>query len=758
MKLDITQRTTGIQVSARTLSVELANGRGRPGSVWRFGSVPPDNSVGANGDNYFDDSSGKVYLRTGGVYVQSANMAGLRAILSRGSAVAYRPSFNFAGSLAAVDNSSASRTDVVVKVSTVAALAAAPGVYDRQHAHCECYSTPGKGGGGPFYWDAASTETADGVMIVAASGAATGRWKRTESLVTPYMFGAIGDDATDDTTALQAFATYVGANACKDVELAGKFKISSKLTWNGNATKHIHCDVTITALASFVSEAEMFQITNSQDVFFSGYFALVGSLSAAMSGRKVGTGIALNGFNGGKFEHMWLSGFKYYGIRALAGGANNNNMDLGQLRLVLCGPYELTGAGATSATWNTRVDSGTTGSTGQLSTITVTTLPSVDYYFSSIAIINGFPYIIKGRNAGASTIDVYPWIDTALTSGTISYVTGAAIDLYGGDCGMTTIRSASIQACGVSARFRSLYGANANCIVMEANLIGIVVGDGLGDATLDVQINRPYFENNVIDFIKVTIADTGSTRIISPTNLVLSKCFNASAPRFTDNSISATYGTLQGVSIHSEQSHEFSASQMPANYAYNIPLAIGSPALSQAETYGDAKTITLSSNADLNRLYGYSGVRVVCLGSGAGSRPTTSVTFVCSAADITAGYTVMSGSSYVFTAPSAPILVYAYLFAKNWLIMACPLSMPLTGSATYDPPSLVDGAGTTATVTVTGAALGDFAQASFSLDLQGITVTAWVSAANTVSVRLQNESGGTLDLASGTLRARVVKS
>lgn len=83
------------------------------------------------------------------------------------------------------------------------------------------------------------------------------------------------------------------------------------------------------------------------------------------------------------------------------------------------------------------------------------------------------------------------------------------------------------------------------------------------------------------------------------------------------------------------------------------------------------------------------------------------------------------------------------------------LSTVLSGSATYDPPSLVDGQGTTTTVTVTGAALGGFARASFSLDLQGITVTAWVSATNTVSVRLQNESGGTLDLASGTLKARV---
>ena len=80
----------------------------------------------------------------------------------------------------------------------------------------------------------------------------------------------------------------------------------------------------------------------------------------------------------------------------------------------------------------------------------------------------------------------------------------------------------------------------------------------------------------------------------------------------------------------------------------------------------------------------------------------------------------------------------------------------LTGSATYDTASLVDGAGATTTITVTGAVLGDFVLVSFGVDLQGISVTAYVSAADTVSVRIQNESGGTLDLASTTVRALVL--
>lgn len=78
------------------------------------------------------------------------------------------------------------------------------------------------------------------------------------------------------------------------------------------------------------------------------------------------------------------------------------------------------------------------------------------------------------------------------------------------------------------------------------------------------------------------------------------------------------------------------------------------------------------------------------------------------------------------------------------------------GSKTYNAGSLIDGAGETTTVTVNGAALGDVVMGvSLGVDVAGITVTGYVSAANVVSVRLQNESGGTLDLASTTLRVLV---
>jgi hypothetical protein len=77
--------------------------------------------------------------------------------------------------------------------------------------------------------------------------------------------------------------------------------------------------------------------------------------------------------------------------------------------------------------------------------------------------------------------------------------------------------------------------------------------------------------------------------------------------------------------------------------------------------------------------------------------------------------------------------------------------------ATVNPLSLVDGAAEDIEVTVPGAAVGDFALASFSLDTQGIVLSCRVTAANTVKVRLENHTAGTLDLAEGTLRVRLIK-
>ena len=160
------------------------------------------------------------------------------------------------------------------------------------------------------------------------------------------------------------------------------------------------------------------------------------------------------------------------------------------------------------------------------------------------------------------------------------------------------------------------------------------------------------------------------------------------------------------------------------------------------------------------REWGSSGIATELAGKWA----LVSIAFVVSAAS--------SSIRFRFTAPSGTYsTLLAGISAKNQgaflnngitgsIITPVTPRLPnpapyLEGAATYDPPSLADGAAVQTTVGVVGAAVGDFASATFSNSLQGVIISAYVTAAGTVAVRFQNETGAAVDLASGTLRVRV---
>jgi hypothetical protein len=87
------------------------------------------------------------------------------------------------------------------------------------------------------------------------------------------------------------------------------------------------------------------------------------------------------------------------------------------------------------------------------------------------------------------------------------------------------------------------------------------------------------------------------------------------------------------------------------------------------------------------------------------------------------------------------------LFSDTWSV-----------TCTLNVDSLVDGAGTSDTVAVPGVVLGDIVLGiSFGVDLAGVTATAYVSAANVVTIRLQNEAAATVDLASTTVDVIVAR-
>ena len=85
-------------------------------------------------------------------------------------------------------------------------------------------------------------------------------------------------------------------------------------------------------------------------------------------------------------------------------------------------------------------------------------------------------------------------------------------------------------------------------------------------------------------------------------------------------------------------------------------------------------------------------------------------------------------------------------------VLDSKVAIAIAYSATYDPPAI------TQAFTVTGAAFGDFVQVSFSQNLSGLTLTAYVSAPDQVTIAAHNPTAGTLNLPSGDLKLRLTRS
>lgn len=81
----------------------------------------------------------------------------------------------------------------------------------------------------------------------------------------------------------------------------------------------------------------------------------------------------------------------------------------------------------------------------------------------------------------------------------------------------------------------------------------------------------------------------------------------------------------------------------------------------------------------------------------------------------------------------------------------------LMGSTTWNPTNMASTSSRNVAVLVSGAEMGDFAQASFSLDVQDLQLTADVTNTSTVSCVLANNTGAAVNLNSGTLYVKVEK-
>lgn len=81
----------------------------------------------------------------------------------------------------------------------------------------------------------------------------------------------------------------------------------------------------------------------------------------------------------------------------------------------------------------------------------------------------------------------------------------------------------------------------------------------------------------------------------------------------------------------------------------------------------------------------------------------------------------------------------------------------LTASKTWDAGSIDDGNEEALEIDVSGVALGDFVLCSLDVDVADLVLSGAVTAADTVTLILANNTGGAVDLASTTANVMVIK-
>lgn len=103
-------------------------------------------------------------------------------------------------------------------------------------------------------------------------------------------------------------------------------------------------------------------------------------------------------------------------------------------------------------------------------------------------------------------------------------------------------------------------------------------------------------------------------------------------------------------------------------------------------------------------------------------------------------------------------IVFPSATAQMTGLVSVAMSAPIMGSATWNPASIPNGSIENKAIVVTGAALGDVIESlSFGQNLDGATLTGYVSAADTVQAVLSNNTGSARDFGDSIVTAVVRK-
>lgn len=570
----------------------------------------------------------------------------------------------------------------------------------------------------------------------------------TKSEMQAYNLALINGTAAsfDSHRPIQEFFDYIRLNNVGTAYCNGIFRVSQSVKCGlsgATLTKSVIGDLTLYALNAIDT---LFDAQVGSDFFWTGAVKVYGTGSGEYSTRTCRVGIRL-GANADRStwgmlraQYFYEIGVQFYNKTTLA--------QVGRIRCFDCGSgydsansinYSL----RSSYTHNT--NTGSSSSASQRSVLNVAVLPPADLNTNAYVVINNRAYWISAVDRSASTVTVFPWIDSNYLSGDLRYIFGAGVDVFGGDASLLNITAIDSMRCGVAYSSRTLYPATIGSLTTQANGVGLSVGSRTDSASVGGSIAQFYTELNNFDILPLS-RGAQNFEILNTTALNYSK-ISYFAPRSTSNVESYAFYGLSGFIIGGENGlQQLSKTPRVVNTATTLNLT--SPNLKHIHRKSTS-VFNLYYDQSLNDAYGYDATELTVIGTASSNLPTQ-VTF-----NPDSGRTVNGKASEVFSGfTKIPQFNIFFDIATNNYIVVNASDEPFQASVVYDPPSIGSGVTEITTVTLTGALVGDVVQAAFSRYNSDIEISAQVSATNTVTVKFKNTGTSPIDLSSGTLTVK----
>lgn len=494
-----------------------------------------------------------------------------------------------------------------------------------------------------------------------------------DDMITPYHFGAIGDDATDDGPAINAFFAKLGGSRHLG-KIVGSFKSAEPILISASdlseaVSKTIICDAVITSDYTDIN-GTLVTIENWRHASFLGrLWAVCGEID--LGTRRQRHGISVRGNFRTHFEY--LRGM--YSIRegiitrgASADSINNNVTSHGLIGAFGCGYIE-------AATVSSFSNTGSADSAVQRTVITPSAIPT---HLTTTDLIShdGKDYQVMAIDTGAGTVTVYPWVVGLSNSDPIDFKVGGGVHMTGNDNNIGTIGRVDVSACPWGLKLSMLFGPVIQSVHYNSN--------GAHGGNNGSALAYPLFSNPASQmrggsigslYVETTFPDAQIVcTSIAQTNFAISVMDGEAAGLGKVRQLVPAGGSSGSPAEGHSQQYKGTinyngvrygpSGSMPRNYSASSQTI--SNRKERWHRHRNAQVFVLEWDDAANRLFGNDSMLVSVTGTGSGGAPSGTISFSASGGATVNG----SGSPVDFTTLTKPGLwLCVYVVADdNWIV------------------------------------------------------------------------------------------